>query len=56
MTTKDRAEETLYQSEEQRKGAEDDEEKTNRINEQISQLMNVREQAKESVVKIQQHR
>ena len=56
MTTEERAEEVLRQSEEQRKGAEDDEQKTNRLNEQISQFRNVREQATGSAVKIQQHR
>ena len=36
MTTKERAEETLYQSEKQRTGAEDEEQKTNRVDKQIS--------------------
>ena len=52
MTRKERAEEVLRQSEGQGKRTHDDEHKSNRLNEQISQLMNVTEQARESAFRL----
>ena len=56
MATKERAEEMLRQSEEQRREAKADQLKSNRLNEQISQFREDREQAKGSAFKTQQNR